>query len=158
MEWPSPPGERGESTRMASSRPGSPHHSWTTCGEAVPPLLQESQHMVLPMIPAADVENWHVHHHNLCFSWTTNYSTQELGSEYKNCRTSFLASMETRPYDPGPAARRLLPAWSQHGRMACNLAVDCRLEMHFQLLENPRMVTFSFPNTLIFNTLKQFMI
>ena len=78
-----------------------------------------------------DVENWHVHHHNLCFSWTTNYSTQELGSEYKNCRTSFLASMETRPYDPGPAARRLLPAWSQHGRMACNLAVGLQTRNAF---------------------------
>ena len=36
------------------------------------------RHMTMPMIPAADVETWHVHHHNLCFSCTRSSLDNQL--------------------------------------------------------------------------------
>ena len=36
------------------------------------------RHMTMPTIPAADVENWHVHHHNLCFSCTRSSLDNQL--------------------------------------------------------------------------------
>ena len=36
------------------------------------------RHMTMPMIPAADVDNWHLQHHNFCFSCTRSSLDNQL--------------------------------------------------------------------------------
>ena len=38
---------------------------WSMCAYC---KVWHPKHHILPMIPAADIENWHINHHNLCYS------------------------------------------------------------------------------------------